>query len=61
MPADAPIFKKSSPRKRGCFQLARDMVTLDQVFPAQAGVFLAETRRSVDGYSLPRASGGISR
>ena len=50
----------SSPRKRGCFRLDYPAGAVAEVFPAQAGVFLAVETVPFAFESLPRASGGVS-
>ena len=50
----------SSPRKRGCFHLARNLGFCESVFPAQAGVFPSPLDHSESALGLPRASGGVS-
>ena len=49
-----------SPRKRGCFRRCGLCRGQEEVFPAQAGVFLqsSTSKRRPDG--IPRASGGVS-
>ncbi len=50
----------SSPHARGCFSMATTVSQPTTVFPACAGVFPMDKRRSVLKSSLPRMRGGVS-
>ena len=50
----------SSPRSRGYFQTKMLDPGFRTVFPAFAGVFLAESRTSLVLFRLPRIRGGVS-
>ncbi len=50
----------SSPRERGYFPVCNSRPAPRNLFPARAGVFLADRSASKPGTTLPRASGGIS-
>ena len=50
---------RSSPRTRGCSPFGCHAVARRRVFPAYAGVFLKQHRKSWGAYGLPRVRGGV--
>ena len=53
--------RQSSPRMRGCFPVNRVFDTINEVFPAHAGVFPSSASKILRPKGLPRACGGVSK
>ena len=55
------IFEQSSPPRRGCFCMFRNLYLRALVFPASAGVFPTRIIKAFARSCLPRLGGGVSR
>ena len=58
--AGGSVVVDSSPHPRGCFRNHRDPGFRQELFPAPAGVFLAENAEKKLIEALPRTRGGVS-